>query len=95
MLERLFHQKEAGTDANTETIASITTFLTLSYIIFVQSAILGAAGISVGGKTGLTNVVTAGLIILALFFSPLVQMVGSGYKIMTILHFTPSLHPYL
>jgi len=48
MLERLFHLKESGTDIKTESIAGITTFLTLSYIIFVQPAILGAAGMDQG-----------------------------------------------
>jgi len=48
MLERLFHLKESGTDIKTESIAGITTFLTLSYIIFVQPAVLGAAGMDQG-----------------------------------------------
>ena len=48
MLERLFHLKESGTNIKTESVAGITTFLTLSYIIFVQPAVLGAAGMDQG-----------------------------------------------
>ena len=36
MLERLFHLSDAKTTVRTELLAGITTFLTMSYIIFVQ-----------------------------------------------------------
>ncbi len=48
MLERLFNLKEHNTDTRTEIIAGITTFMTMSYIIFVQPAVLGAAGMDPG-----------------------------------------------
>ena len=38
-----------------------------------------ATGVAAGGRTGLANVVTAALFFLALFFSPLIAMVGTGY----------------
>ena len=47
----------------------------------VTSYIESASGISAGGRTGLTNIVTAILMLLALFFRPLIQMVGAGYPI--------------
>jgi AGZA family xanthine/uracil permease-like MFS transporter len=43
----------------------------------VTSYVESAAGVSQGGRTGLSNMVTGGLFILALFFSPLVAMIGS------------------
>ncbi len=43
----------------------------------VTSFIESAAGVEQGGRTGLTTLVTACLFLLALFFSPLVKMVGS------------------
>jgi AGZA family xanthine/uracil permease-like MFS transporter len=43
--EKLFKLKEAGSDVRTETVAGITTFLTMAYIIFVNPAILGDAGV--------------------------------------------------
>ena len=47
----------------------------------VTSYIESASGISAGGRTGLTNIVTAVLMLLALFFNPLIKMVGAGYPI--------------
>ena len=43
MLERIFKLSENKTNARTEIVAGITTFLTMAYIIFVNPAILGAA----------------------------------------------------
>jgi AGZA family xanthine/uracil permease-like MFS transporter len=43
----------------------------------VTSFIESAAGVEQGGRTGLTGLVAAGLFLLALFFSPLIAMVGS------------------
>lgn len=45
----------------------------------VTSYIESASGISAGGRTGLTAIVVALLFLLALFFSPLVHMIGAGY----------------
>ncbi|MCK9555285.1 NCS2 family permease [bacterium] len=42
MLERFFKLKEKGTNVGTEFVAAVTTFLTMSYIVFVQPAILSA-----------------------------------------------------
>ena len=46
----------------------------------VTAYIESATGVSAGGRTGLTAVVTAGLFVAALFFSPLVAMFGGGYQ---------------
>lgn len=35
MLQKLFRLKENHTDVKTEAVAGVTTFMTLSYIIFV------------------------------------------------------------
>lgn len=47
----------------------------------VTSYIESAAGVSAGAKTGLANMVTALLLLLSLFFSPLVHAVGGGYQL--------------
>jgi adenine/guanine/hypoxanthine permease len=44
MLEKYFELKEQGTSVRTEVIAGVTTFLTMSYIIFVNPAILSSTG---------------------------------------------------
>jgi AGZA family xanthine/uracil permease-like MFS transporter len=47
----------------------------------VTSYIESSSGISAGGRTGLTNVVTALLMVGAIFFTPLIQMVGAGIEV--------------
>ena len=44
MLEKLFKLREHGTTVKTELIAGLTTFLTMSYIIFVNPDILSSTG---------------------------------------------------
>ncbi|MEW6358698.1 MAG: NCS2 family permease [Planctomycetota bacterium] len=44
----------------------------------VTSYIESAAGVAEGARTGLANMVTAALFILAIFFRPVVEMVGGG-----------------
>lgn len=51
MLERVFRLRENGTTVRTEVVAGITTFLTMSYIIFVQPAVL--SGVMFGQPTGM------------------------------------------
>jgi AGZA family xanthine/uracil permease-like MFS transporter len=46
----------------------------------VTAYIESSTGVAAGGRTGLTAVVAAGLFLLALFFYPLVGLVGSGYE---------------
>ncbi|MFB9221953.1 NCS2 family permease [Paracoccus cavernae] len=47
-MENFFKLKENGTDARTEVVAGITTFLTMAYIIFVNPMILADAGMDHG-----------------------------------------------
>ncbi len=60
----------------------------------VTSYIESAAGVSEGGRTGLANMVTASLFILALFFYPLAKMVG-GEVVYDDLHLYPFIAPPL
>jgi AGZA family xanthine/uracil permease-like MFS transporter len=48
MLEKFFHLKENNTTVRTELIAGITTFMTMSYIIFVNPSILAETGMDFG-----------------------------------------------
>ena len=47
MLERLFGLKDHATTVRTELLAGLTTFLTMAYIVVVNPAILGDAGLPV------------------------------------------------
>ena len=44
-LDSLFHLKENGTTVGTEVVAGLTTFMVMSYIIFVNPAILSFSGV--------------------------------------------------
>lgn len=48
MLERFFGLSSAGTTVRREVLAGLTTFLTMSYIIFVNPAILSVSGMDKG-----------------------------------------------
>ncbi|MDT3393524.1 MAG: NCS2 family permease, partial [Bacillota bacterium] len=58
--ERQFKIKASGSTIKTEIIAGITTFIAMSYILFVNTTILGDAGLDKGAvfvATALTGVV--------------------------------------
>ena len=59
VLERRFGLRANGTTVRTEVIAGLTTFLTMAYIIFVQPAVLGAAGMDPGAVLTATCLATA------------------------------------
>jgi AGZA family xanthine/uracil permease-like MFS transporter len=48
MLNNLFGLRDHSTDIKTEIMAGVTTFVTLSYIIFVQPTVLSACGMDFG-----------------------------------------------
>jgi len=48
LLDRLFKLRQHGTDVRTEVLAGLTTFLTMSYIVFVNPDILGTTGMDPG-----------------------------------------------
>jgi len=48
LTERLFQLRAHGSDVRTEMLAGLTTFLTMSYIVFVNPAILGTTGMDPG-----------------------------------------------
>lgn len=46
----------------------------------ITSYVESGAGVAAGARTGLANLCTAGLFLLAIFFAPLVAMVAAGYR---------------
>jgi len=59
MLNRFFQLGQRRTNARTECIAGLTTFLTMAYIIFVNPAILSQAGMNKEALIAVTCLVTA------------------------------------
>lgn len=58
-LENFFELSAHGTNIRTEVAAGVTTFLTMAYIIFVNPAILGEAGVPFAGALFATCVASA------------------------------------
>jgi AGZA family xanthine/uracil permease-like MFS transporter len=55
----MFQLAQNGTSVRTEVLAGVTTFATMAYIIFVQPAVLGAAGMDRGAVFTSTCLATA------------------------------------
>ena len=53
-LERYFRFADLGTNWRTETLAGLTTFITMAYIIFVNPAILSETGMPIAAVTAAT-----------------------------------------
>jgi AGZA family xanthine/uracil permease-like MFS transporter len=59
LLDRIFALSGQGTTVRTEILAGVTTFLTLSYILFVQPAVLATTGMDFGAVLVATCVASA------------------------------------
>lgn len=80
MFERYFKLSRNGTTIRTEVVAGITTFLTMAYIMFVNPAILGDAGMDHGAVFVATCLGSAiGTLVMALYANyPLALAPGMG-----------------
>src|SRR5215510_10033073 len=58
-LEKRFHLSSSRTTIRTELLAGLTTFMTMSYIIFVQPAVLSTTGMDFGAVMAATCIVSA------------------------------------
>ncbi len=61
----------------------------------VSSYVESAAGIAIGGRTGLTGIVTGLLLLASIFFFPLVRMIGGGLDMGQGLRLYPVIAPTL
>ena len=82
MLEKWFHLQESGTTVKREIVAGCTTFMTLSYIIFVQPAVLAAAGMDSGAVMAATCITSAFAMVLMAFLAnyPIALAPGMGHN---------------
>src|SRR5690349_3842521 len=58
-LDKTFHLSASRTNIRTEILAGLTTFMTMSYIIFVQPAVLSTTGMDFGAVLAATCIVSA------------------------------------
>lgn len=73
MLERFFRLAEHGTTARRELRGGLVTFLTMSYIIFVQPAVLGLTGMDPGAVMTATCLASA--------LATLIMAFGANYPV--------------
>src|SRR5438034_6435612 len=59
LLDNTFHLNQSKTTVRTEVLAGVTTFMTMSYIIFVQPAVLSTTGMDFGAVLAATCIVSA------------------------------------
>lgn len=83
LLERWFRLSENGTTVRREVLGGATTFMTMSYIIFVQPAVLGAAGMDKGAVMVATCVASALATLLTGLLAryPIAQAPAMGHNI--------------
>ena len=79
-MEKFFKLKENGTNVKTELMAGLTTFLTMAYILFVNPAILSAAGMDKNSVFVATIIAAAiGTLVMGLVANvPFAQAPGMG-----------------
>src|SRR5262245_62638970 len=58
-MEKTFRLSESRTTIRTEVLAGVTTFMTMSYIIFVQPAVLSTTGMDFQAVMATTCIVSA------------------------------------
>lgn len=96
MLEKLFKFKERKTNLRTEVLAGVVTFMTMSYIIFLNPIILSDAGVPKDGAIFGTALAAAIMCLFMGFFSnyPFALASGMGlnafltYGVVIGMHFT-------
>jgi adenine/guanine/hypoxanthine permease len=79
-MNKFFKLKENGTNVSTEVVAGLTTFFAMSYIIFVNPAVLSQTGMPWGGVFLATIIAaTIGTLVMSLFANvPYAQAPGMG-----------------
>jgi AGZA family xanthine/uracil permease-like MFS transporter len=83
MLERWFHLNARNTTVRTEVLAGVTTFFGLSYIVFVQPAVLATTGMDFGAVMAATCLASAlGTLLMALYANyPIALAPGMGHNV--------------
>jgi len=82
-LDRFFKLTENGTSVRTELLGGATTFMTMSYIIFVQPAILSIAGMDKGAVMTATCIASAVATLLTGLLAkyPIAQAPAMGHNV--------------
>lgn len=88
MLEKIFKLKEKNTTVWTEIMAGITTFMAMSYIIFVNPAILSKAGMDYNAVYGATIIASILGTLLMGFYANVPYAVSCGLGLNALFTYT-------
>lgn len=88
MLEKLFKLKEKNTTIGTEIMAGITTFMAMSYIIFVNPSILSKAGMDYNAVYGATIIASILGTLLMGFYANVPYAVSCGLGLNALFTYT-------
>src|SRR5215831_908990 len=93
-LEKIFHLTESRTTIRTEILAGLTTFMTMSYIIFVQPAVLSTTGMDFGAVLAATCLASAiGCFLMALLANyPIAVAPAMGHNFFFAFTVVASMH---
>jgi AGZA family xanthine/uracil permease-like MFS transporter len=86
-LDRRFRLTERGTTLRVEVLGGVTTFLTMAYIVFVNPAILSAAGVPFGAVAVATALAAAVFTIVMGLYANVPFALASGLGINAVVAF--------
>ncbi len=94
-LAQRFKYADRGTTARTEVLGGAAAVGGAMGVSSVTTYVESGAGVAEGARTGLASVITAGLFALAIFFVPIIALVGQGVPVgeNTVIH--PAVAPAL
>ena len=87
-MDKLFRLKEHGTNARTEVLAGLTTFVTMAYIMFVNPQMLSIAGMDRGAVFAATILATAVATFIMAFVANVPYAVAPGMGLNALFTFT-------
>ncbi len=86
--ERVFKLRKHGTDQKTEIMAGITTFMTMSYILAVNPAILSDAGMDAGAVFTATIIASVVAMLIMAFYANMPFGLSAGMGLNAFLAYT-------
>src|SRR5437899_1462613 len=96
-LEKTFHLTENNTTIRTEALAGLTTFMTMSYIIFVQPAVLSTTGMDFQAVLVVTSIMlvrrSRGAILSGILTSTLLGLIFGIVRFHGLVSAPPSIAP--
>src|SRR5499427_4851111 len=94
LLDKMFHVSQSGSTVRVEVLGGLTTFMTMSYIIFVQPAVLSTTGMKFEAVLAATCIISAlGCFLMAFLANyPIAVAPGMGHNFFFAFTVVASMH---